>query len=135
MESRWLLSGQGNISIRTWNQLRAGSLVLLIGLLARSDGASYYWDPDGNSTSTQGGSGIWNTSSNYWRPGSPTVSPTFWPGSSSDNDAIFQGTSGTLTLTVPVWVNDLYIASGEAAFSIAGGSQSLTLEGESSSVI
>lgn len=62
--------------------------------------AQYTWGTNG---AGGGGTGAWNTSSNFWYNG---VSAVAWPSSGTNNDAVFAGTAGTVTVST-VSVNDI----------------------------
>lgn len=65
------------------------------------------WDGSDTVTSgAQGGAGTWNanTTANWWDGSADVV----WPDSGTDNDAIFGGTGGTVTIS-SVTANDLKI--------------------------
>jgi fibronectin-binding autotransporter adhesin len=97
-------------------------------------GEVFYWDADPGAGI--GGTGAWNTTSSLWRPGSPSVSQTFWPGSGANNDAALQGTAGTLTLGSTIQVNDLNVApTTNTIFTVAGASQILSLVGSAPSTV
>ena len=64
--------------------------------------ATYSWDADGVGAGT-GGSGNWDTASSLWDNGGLTT----WPASGTDNDAVFGGTAGTVSLTTGISANDL----------------------------
>ena len=82
--------------------------------------ATYTWDPNGGTAGT-GGLGNWDTTSMFWDNGGLTT----WPTTGTDNDALFDGMAGTVTLTTGITVNDL-------TFSVDGYSllgNTLTLNG------
>jgi fibronectin-binding autotransporter adhesin len=80
--------------------------------------ASQTW----NGSTTGGGTGesdTWDTTSANW------VSPTTWPSSGTDNDALFDGTAGTVTISGGVTAND--ITFGVTGYTVTGST--LTLNG------
>ncbi len=83
---------------------------------------SYTWDPNGGASGT-GGTGNWDTSSNFWQLNGAL---TTWPTSGTDNTAIFGGTGGVVTLTTAIAVNRLNFTA--AGYSLAGAFD-LTLNG------
>jgi autotransporter-associated beta strand protein len=99
--------------------------------------AALYWDHDADTTSATGGSGAWDTTSNFWRDGSDTGSLTTWT-DSSGNDAIFGGTAGTVTIGLGQTrtVNSIsytntagnYIVTGGTALNINNTTQSIVMD-------
>ncbi len=82
--------------------------------------ATFTWDPNGVAAGT-GGTGNWDTSSLFWDNGALSA----WPTTGTDNDALFDGVSGTVTLTTGISINDMsFLVDG---YSILGGT--LTLNG------
>jgi fibronectin-binding autotransporter adhesin len=112
----------------------ATSIVLCVGTAAHA--GSLTWDgSDTVTTGAQGGAGTWNQSTvtipaNWW-DGSANV---VWPASGADNDAIFGGTAGTVTIDAGgVTVNDMlftttgYILSGAGTITLNGTTPTITL--------
>ncbi len=104
-------------------------LALVTGLTINlAWGANLYWDVN-NTAIGIGGSGNWDTTSAFWNTtGNDVAGPfTTWNNANLDN-AIFNGTAGTVTLTVPITVGGLtFNVSG---YTIAGtGANTLTLGG------
>ena len=100
----------------------AGALLCLVGLASPVAAVTYTWDPNGAAAGT-GGSGAWDTTSLFWDNGL-----SMWPTTVADNDALFGGTAGTVTIIGGgVTANDLTF--GVAGYTIAGGP--LTLNGVS----
>jgi fibronectin-binding autotransporter adhesin len=101
-----------------------------VSSLCVSQAANFYWDggtadflTDGDGAS-DGGSGDWNTTLLNWDNGaSPHIA---WPSSGTDNDAIFSGLVGTVTLTSGVTANDLTFNT--SGYIIQGSN--LTLNGD-----
>jgi autotransporter-associated beta strand protein len=92
---------------------------LIIAATATLDAATYTW----NGSSTGGATGTsnnWDTTSANW-----TGTATIWPASGSDNDAVFAGTAGTVTISSGVTAND--IAFNTNSYTVSGGT--LTLNG------
>jgi|GEM_PF-904020 len=110
------------------------ALALAAASSARAD--DFYWDADGSSSSTIGGTGTWDTSSSLWRSSTSTGTLGAWSNSGSNNDALLQGTAGTLTLSSGIRVNDISSApSFGTSYTIAGSTSNLTLGGASQSVL
>ena len=82
--------------------------------------ASLLWSPDGV-TPGGGGTGTWNTSTALWYNGTSFQSWTNAP----VNDAVFGGSAGTVTLGVPITVENLTFNT--SGYTIAGST--LTLGG------
>ena len=102
------------------------ALALAAASSARAD--DFYWDADGSSSSTIGGTGTWDTSSSLWRSSPSTGTLGAWSNSGSNNDALLQGTAGTLTLSSGIRVNDISSApSFGTSYTIAGSTSNLTL--------
>jgi autotransporter-associated beta strand protein len=81
------------------------------------------WDGNGATTpNPNGGAGTWNTSNSNWWDGTTNVS---WPGSGTDNDAVFANTGGIVTMGT-VTANDLTFNS--SGYSLSSGAN-LTLNG------
>jgi autotransporter-associated beta strand protein len=85
-----------------------------------SPAVTFWWDGNGG-TAGLGGSGVWDTSSALWRSALSTDPLTAWPNTSpSLNEAIFDGTAGTLTNTAgTLHVNDLTFRSN--GFQLTNG--------------
>lgn len=95
-----------------------------------TNAASLTWDgADTTTTGAQGGSGIWNVNSNVnWWDGSANV---VWPAlGGTDDDAVFAGTAGTVTLGSDITANDLTFNT--TGYTISGP-QTLTLNGAATS--
>ena len=79
------------------------------------------WDTDPLAAGAQGGAGTWaNGTTNWWNGAANVV----WPDSGTENDAIFGGTAGSVTLT-SVTANDLTFET--TGYALAAGT--LTLNG------
>ncbi|MFO1489361.1 MAG: autotransporter-associated beta strand repeat-containing protein [Kiritimatiellia bacterium] len=78
-------------------------MIVPVLLLATSAPAvTYTWDANGGTAGT-GGTGNWDTTSALW----DNAGLVAWPTTGTDNDALFDGTAGTVTLTTGITVNDL----------------------------
>lgn len=97
--------------------------VLLPTLFSSAQAANLTWDPTGVPTSPAGGSGTWNTTNSNWSNG---TSDSVWSNANNDN-AVFGGTAGTVTLGAPVTVNNLTFSSTSSGYNITGST--LTLNG------
>jgi len=111
--------------MRTWRRM---VVTTLVGMLA--SGASqvlattYTWDQNGAGAGT-GGTGPWDTTSSFWNSGANT-----WPTSGTDNDALFGGVAGTVTIQAGgVTANDVQFST--TGYTLTGGT--LTLNGSVSS--
>ena len=107
--------------------MRACAVAVLLALYAPAWAADRYWDSDGTGTGA-GGTGVWTTApgSLFWSESSqPTLGPYWtWNNAALDN-AIFQGTAGTVTLGVPITAHNLTFNVHN--YTLTGGS--LTLAG------
>ncbi len=96
----------------------------IVGILAAADPAAAQtnltWDPNGAAAGT-GGTGTWNTTTARWFNGAAHVP---WSAVNFDN-AIFDGTAGTVTLGVGVRAHDLTF--GITGYTLSGST--LTLGG------
>ncbi|OYV05103.1 MAG: hypothetical protein CFE26_13350, partial [Verrucomicrobiales bacterium VVV1] len=90
----------------------------------------FTWDgADTVTTGAQGGTGTWDaiTTANWWDGSADVV----WPDSGTNNDAIFGGTGGTVTVS-SVTANDLtftssgYILSGASTLTLNGTTPTIT---------
>ena len=99
------------------------SAITVLFVAHSAPATSITWDgSDLITTGAQGGSGTWNTNAtaNWWN-GAANVA---WPDSGTDNDAIFGGTAGSVTLA-SVTANDLTFDT--TGYTLAAGT--LTLNG------
>lgn len=112
--------------------LRSAALVasIVLRFAASAQAGSLTWD--GSDTSTpgaQGGNGTWDTSILNWWNGSANIG---WPVSGMDNDAVFGGTAGTVSLGSANTANDLtfnttgYILSGAQTLALNGTTPTIT---------
>ncbi|HEX7261488.1 MAG TPA: autotransporter-associated beta strand repeat-containing protein, partial [Luteolibacter sp.] len=97
-------------------------------------GTTHYWDGGtinivGDGDGASGGTaGDWSTGLSNWDVGvSPYVA---WPGAGTDNDAVFGGTAGTVTLATAITANDLTFNT--TGYTITNGT--LTLNGTSPTI-
>ncbi len=99
--------------------------------------ATFFWDGgtvdlsavpgDGLSA---GGNGNWDTGLANW---DDSVTHVVWPSSGTDNDAVFGGAAGTVTLQTPIAANDLTFNT--TGYTIAGTvANALTLNGTTANV-
>ena len=87
---------------------------------------TFYWDTNTVTAGAQGGAiGDWNSSATNWTPG---TSNYVWSG--TDNDAIFGGMAGTVTISSAVAANDLTFNT--TGYTITSGT--LTLNGTTPTV-
>src|ERR1700722_6641116 len=113
-------------------------LAISAGLLVFSSwqilAAPLYWDADGTATGNNpasgaglGGSGNWDQISALWFNGGSDVA---WVNANND-DAIFSGTAGTVTLTENISAGNLYFtnATGNYLITNATGAEVLTVAG------
>lgn len=111
------------------------SLALALVAAGAARAADFYWDADGASSGTIGGTGAWDTSSLLWRSYNSTGTLGAWSNSGSNNDALLQGTAGTLTLNSGISVNDISVAPSSGTSYTIAGTGNLTLSGASQSVL
>ena len=109
----------------SWQGHVAGLLALLLLSVPCSSamGAGLTWDPAGNG-SLSGGSGTWNAADVWWSG----TQDTPW---ANGNNATFQGTGGTVTVTGPVAPTNLIFNS--TGYTITGST--VTLGGTSGGTI
>ena len=99
-----LIADASQRGVPAWFLVAIASLLLAISTPVGAQVLT--WDPNGATDGT-GGSGTWDTTSLFWTDTSGTVA---WP-NNFFTDAFFGGTSGTVTLTTPISVNDIRFAS------------------------
>lgn len=127
---------------RPWNASLA-ALVFASGLAAGpAAAADYYWDADGSGLGL-GGTGTWNTGAPpLWNStGNATAGPFFtWNNATGDN-AIFDGTAGTVTLGAPITAGSLtfnvhgYTIAGTAANPLTLGGSTPTITANGNAII
>ncbi|MES2695328.1 MAG: autotransporter-associated beta strand repeat-containing protein [Verrucomicrobiota bacterium] len=107
------------------------TLVAVIGVNSTAQAqTNLYWDQNGGSSGT-GGTGTWNLSSSLWRNGSTGGALQAWSNTDPDDNAIFQGTVGTVTINAvggTVHANSLVFSTNNYVVA-AAASNSLTLTG------
>jgi len=113
--------------------LHATSLVVIVmGTGSQAQAGTLLWDgADLSTPGAQGGAGTWDsaTTANWWNSSADVV----WPSSGTDNDAVFGGTAGTVTIASGgVTANDLsfnttgYILSGTGTLTLNGTTPTIT---------
>lgn len=118
--------------------LRVTVMALMIALLTVGpmQAADYYWDADGDGSAAIGGTGNWDTTSLLWRLANDTGTLSAWPIAGRNNDVFLTGATGTLTLIAGISVNDITVnPSAAGTYTIAGTTQTLTLNGSTQSVL
>jgi fibronectin-binding autotransporter adhesin len=104
-------------------------IIFVIGqIIEPARSANLTWEPNGVSA---GGSGAWDTSTNYWYNGTNFQS---WPTDGSNYAAVFQGQSGTVTLQSSISVNQLIFNIGNYTINSSTSAYVLTLSGVSPSI-
>lgn len=81
------------------------TLLLLASPALRA--ATLYWDADATSGASLGGTGNWDTATALWYNGTADL---VWNNANND-DAVFTGTGGTVTLTTGITAGDLYFTN------------------------
>jgi fibronectin-binding autotransporter adhesin len=88
--------------------------------------ASYFWDGASTTADANGGNGTWDTTTTNWDTLATAGADIAWPSSGTDNDAVFGGTAGTVTVDAGgVIAND--ITFNTANYILQGGK--ITLNG------
>ncbi len=111
--------------------MKTTQLALLGALLAFSSlhlfAAPLNWDPAGSAGAALGGPGNWDQASSDWFNGTVDM---IWANANND-DAIFSGTAGTVTLTENISAGNLYFtnATGNYVIGNATGAEVLTVAG------
>lgn len=95
------------------------STLALLLLAPRVQGAIFYWDADGSTTTGVGGTGTWNTSSSLWRSGSATGGLTTYV-SADTSDAFLTGTAGTVTLAADMNFHTLTFGATSGTYTVTG---------------
>ncbi len=100
-----------------------------LALTQSATAATLSWTAAGNAT--LGGTGTWDTASSLWWDGGSAVT---WPVSGTDNDALFAGTAGNVTVDpAGVTANDIaftttgYILTGSGNITLNGTTPTLTV--------
>ena len=107
--------------MKTKTYLTLIAAACLLGVASSAKAATYSWNGSTTGGAT-GSSNIWdtNTTANW------TGAGTLWPASGTDNDAVFGGTAGTVTIAAGgVTAND--ITFNTTGYTLTGGN--LTLNG------
>lgn len=104
-----------------------GFLLLTVCFTAPSRAADFFWDGNDTTANADGGLGTWDAgTSTNWDDLATGGSSVIWPAvSSSNDDAFFGGTAGSVTISGGVSANSLTFTTG--GYSITGGT--LTLDG------
>ncbi|MGZ4962683.1 MAG: hypothetical protein ACXWC8_09035, partial [Limisphaerales bacterium] len=111
--------------------MKTSRLATLCALLAFSSlhlfAAPRYWDPTASAGAAPGGAGNWDQTSSDWFNGTVDV---IWANANND-DAIFSGTAGTVTLMENISAGNLYFtnATGNYVVANATGAEVLTIAG------
>lgn len=94
--------------------------------------APYYWDGNDTSANADGGAGTWQTGLvTNWDDAATGGTSLIWPTTSSlDDDAIFGGVAGTVTISGGVTANSLTFTTTN--YTLTGGT--LTLDGTTPSI-
>lgn len=94
--------------------------------------AVFHWDGSDSTANADGGAGVWDTLATNWDTAAVSGSSVGWPAAStSDDDAVFGGTAGSVSIT-PAGVVANSVTFGTAGYSLTGGS--LTLDGGTPSI-
>jgi len=100
-----------------------------LAITQSASAASLSWTAAGNST--LGGTGTWDTTNPLWWDGASAVA---WPASGTDNDAVFAGTAGNVTVdSAGIAVNDMaftttgYILTGSGNITLNGTTPTITV--------
>jgi fibronectin-binding autotransporter adhesin len=101
-------------------------LALAFGLQLPASATSFFWDGTSTNGDANGGNGTWNTVLSNWDSLATVGADITWPSTGTDNDAVFGGTAGTVTIdTGGVTANDLTFSTTNYTIGGAG----LTLNG------
>lgn len=101
-------------------------IVASLYLVLPARAASYFWDGTSSTADADGGNGTWDTTTTNWDTLATAGADIAWPASGTDNDAVFGGTAGTVTIaTGGVTANDLTFST--TGYTIGGAG--LTLNG------
>ena len=132
MKNKFLVITSRRSSRRFIPSIFATALTLVFSV-ETTNAASLSWDGSDTVTAgAQGGAGNWNVNStaNWWDGTADVV----WPAlGGTDDDAIFEGTAGTVTLTSAITANDLtfnttgYILSGAQTLTLNGTTPTITV--------
>ncbi|MCX6872318.1 MAG: autotransporter-associated beta strand repeat-containing protein [Verrucomicrobia bacterium] len=104
--------GPGTTAANKTNLLSGTGILISTGGLAPE--GTWYWDgPNSGGTgdgTSDGGSGVWSTSSANWDQG--VVSRKVWNNATSGSTAIFGGAAGTVTLGEAITVSNITFSAG-----------------------
>lgn len=101
-------------------------IVASIYLVLPVHAASYFWDGTSTTADADGGNGTWDTATTNWDTLATVGADIAWPTTGTDNDAVFGGTAGTVTVDAGgVIAND--ITFNAANYILQGGK--ITLNG------
>ena len=93
--------------MRRYSSIRILLLASVLLATRSAQATDYFWDQNGAAAGT-GGTGTWDTTSSLWRSPLVTDPLTTWPTTGTNNDAIFGGTAGTVSIDVGgVTANDI----------------------------
>jgi|UPI000486C03B autotransporter-associated beta strand protein len=99
-------------------------IVASLYLVLPAHAASYFWDGTSTTADANGGNGTWDTTTTNWDTLASAGADIAWPSSGTDNDAVFGGTAGTVTVDAGgVIAND--ITFNTANYILQGGKISL----------
>ncbi|WP_181178361.1 autotransporter-associated beta strand repeat-containing protein [Mesorhizobium sp. B4-1-3] len=109
---------------KAWAVTLVPAALVLAVATGQAGAASRYWDPNGT-TAGRGGSGTWDTTSNFWSPNGDGLSGpyTTWNNGALD-DAFFGGTAGIINLAAPITVHSLTfddLNSPDGVYTFTGG--------------
>jgi autotransporter-associated beta strand protein len=99
------------------------ALATLLAATSSSLAVDLYWDANGGTAGT-GGTGVWTTGTNTWRTNSGAGTLGTWLNTGSNN-AYFEGTAGTVTLTNVT----IALGGGTAFFNVDGYTLTATSDG------
>ncbi len=122
----------GSVAARPFRRrILAGAIAAFLGLAAGGEAAVQFWDVNGAAAGF-GGTGAWNLATPNWNDATGISVPSLW-GNLADSDAVFQGTAGVVTITVPG------IRARSLTFNVGGytiaGSMAAPLNLQSGSII
>jgi hypothetical protein len=85
-----------------------------------------YWDADGATSATVGGTGVWNTTNSNWRIGSTTGTLTTWI---SGSNVFFPGTAGYVQMSSDMTVNNVEFTNTSGSYSVGSATTSTAVPG------
>lgn len=104
---------------------------ILVIFLTNSPAAIFTWDTASGDSSLTGGNGTWDTSSALWSTDGGATNVTWPAASTGDDDAVFGGTSGTVTVAAG-GVTANHITFSSAGYTITGAA--VTLDGSAAGI-